>query len=337
MPLRMIHTFAADSADDVYRQLVGSAESWEAQDSRFGATREQLRVIVELKNPRNRWITCRHPRINPAFAIVEAVWILSGDNSLNFLLPWNKKLSDYVGYEPEVYGAYGRRLRSSLGFDQLTVAAEALTMNPTSRQVVLQIWNSLEDLPIRAGEPRSSDIPCNVISMLKVRNGLLEWTQTMRSNDLFRGFPYNVVQFTILQEVMAGWIGVDVGSYVQYCDSLHIYDRDTLALASPVAEVEADLDLRLSYAQFSNTLIEAYTLVERLAQTRSNREIEKLAMVSLGNAGWDSLLAVVKAEAARRRGLWDLASELLQPYGGQRVGILQRLWLDEKRFGASTG
>lgn len=48
----------------------------------------------------------------------------------------------------------------------------------------------------------------------------------MRSNDLFRGLPHNVVQFTSLQEVFAGWLGLEVGTYHHYSDSLHLYEKD---------------------------------------------------------------------------------------------------------------
>ncbi|WP_417924869.1 thymidylate synthase [Collimonas pratensis] len=51
------------------------------------------------------------------------------------------------------------------------------------------------------------------------------WRLT-RSNDLYLGTPHNVVQFTCLQEIMAGWLGIEVGSYVQICDSLHLYEHD---------------------------------------------------------------------------------------------------------------
>jgi thymidylate synthase len=58
-----------------------------------------------------------------------------------------------------------------------------------------------------------------------IRDGRLEWLQVMRSNDLIWGTPINFVQFTYLQEIMAGWLGVNVGSYVHVSDSLHVYQR----------------------------------------------------------------------------------------------------------------
>jgi thymidylate synthase len=62
--------------------------------------------------------------------------------------------------------------------------------------------------------------------MLKVRGGHLDWTQILRSNDFFRGTPYNFIQFTTLQELMAGWVGVVPGNYTHISDSLHVYESD---------------------------------------------------------------------------------------------------------------
>src|SRR5262249_46066683 len=124
---------------------------------------------------------------------------------------------------PYYHGAYGFRLRRHYGLDQLDRACEALRRNPDGRQVVLQIWDPTLDLPHDDGSPQAPDIPCNLLSMLKGRGGKLEWVQVMRSNDLFRGMPYNFVQFTTLHEVMAGWLGVELGSYHQLSDSLHYY------------------------------------------------------------------------------------------------------------------
>src|SRR3712207_1347251 len=92
--------------------------------------------------------------------------------------------------------------------DQLRGADAALRHDRTSRQVVLQIWDAGQDMPDPG--PRSRDIPCTIASHLLVRNDRLDWLQVMRSNDFVWGLPYNIVQFTTLQEIMAGWLGVEV-------------------------------------------------------------------------------------------------------------------------------
>lgn len=172
----------------------------------------------------------RLPAINPAFALAEVVWILSGRSDSRFVTHWNPRLSQFVGDAADLHGAYGRRLRETHGVDQITRAYQTLAENASSRQVVLQIWSAALDLPERRGHPRAEDIPCNISGCLKVRDGKLHWMQTLRSNDLFLGVPHNVVQFTMIQEIMAGWLSVGLGEYVQMTDSLHLYERDVGAM-----------------------------------------------------------------------------------------------------------
>ena len=69
----------------------------------------------------------------------------------------------------------------------------------------------------------------------------------MRSNDIFRGLPYNLIQFTTLQEIIAGWLGLEVGSYSHTVSSLHVYnsDLDALNKATSCDPVPNTDDLRL--------------------------------------------------------------------------------------------
>lgn len=48
----------------------------------------------------------------------------------------------------------------------------------------------------------------------------------MRSNDVLFGMPCDFVQFTSMQEILAGWLDLDIGSYSHYSYSLHLYQRD---------------------------------------------------------------------------------------------------------------
>lgn len=225
----MIHVFDGNTADEVW---VNSAKQMFSQDmntsqpSRGGKTQEILHAAYCIRDPRQRWVISRQPALNPAFAIAEVIWILCGRNDSLFLNFWNNKLPNYSGHVEYYHGAYGYRLRQLYGIDQLDRAYRALLNNSDGRQVVLQIWHPLLDFPKNDGAPVSTDVPCNIVALLKVRKNKLEWTQILRSNDLIRGVPYNFIQFTSIQEVLAGWLGVDVGSYNHFSDSLHIYDSD---------------------------------------------------------------------------------------------------------------
>lgn len=46
---------------------------------------------------------------------------------------------------------------------------------------------------------------------------------TLRSNDAYWGLPHDVFCFTMLQEMMARRLGVEIGEYYQYVGSMHVY------------------------------------------------------------------------------------------------------------------
>jgi thymidylate synthase len=48
---------------------------------------------------------------------------------------------------------------------------------------------------------------------------------TMRSQDLWTGLPYDMFFTTVLHELMAGWLGAELGDYHHQVDSLHLYEE----------------------------------------------------------------------------------------------------------------
>lgn len=305
----MLPQFVGNTADAIWRQaaqtLTGQAHR---QDSRLGLTRELLHCTFLLTNPRQRWVLSRQPALNPAFAIAEVVWILRGHDDAGFPKFWNPALSRFVGEGDRYHGAYGHRLRSSLDLDQLERAWQALSANPDSRQVVLQIWDSNRDFPHADGRARDPDIPCNICSMPKVREGRLEWLQIMRSNDLFLGTPHNFVQFTVLQEVMAGWLGLEPGNYVQVSDSLHLYENGLTSMS--VAETPPPLypeeSLALPKAEFEQVLECIGDAMDRLrAKDLKPEEVRRMTEAPSVPEAWANLLRIAAADATRRRGWQD--------------------------------
>jgi thymidylate synthase len=275
------------------------------QSSRCGDTAEILHAALSLSDPRQRWIASRSPAMNPAFALAEVIWIVSGRNDSAFLNYYNRKLPDFAGKGPTYHGAYGFRLRKHLGLDQLERAYRCLSSEAKSRQVVLQIWDGEADLPNDNGVPRSQDIPCNVISLLKIRDGRLEWTQIMRSNDLILGVPHNIVQFTSLQEIMAGWLGVEMGGYHHFADSLHLYDRD-----APISTRVDPQDLprnEESVALSKEESDRSFEVLSRLGDVLVSPSTD-VASAALAfnevdlNPSFRSWAALLTADALRRRG-----------------------------------
>lgn len=274
------------------------------QQSRIGITSELLHAGISIRRSTQRWIASRMPAMNPAFAIAEVVWIINGRSDSAFLNFFNRKLQKFAGSGSEYHGAYGKRLRQNFGCDQLWDAYQALQRDSDSRQIVLQIWDPRIDMPNADGSPRSKDIPCNISSLLKVRDGMLEWTQIMRSNDFFLGLPHNIVQFTSLQEVVAGWLGLKPGQYHHFSDSLHLYTEDG-AISDRITPTEVPENpdsLALSYSESQSCFSQFADFIDAIVNGLSANDI-LIELQSLKfNGAYTNLASIVAADALRRLG-----------------------------------
>jgi thymidylate synthase len=183
-------------------------------------TVEVLGASLTLTDPRRRLVDTPPARvINPAFAVAETMWILSGSDD-----PWiylyNERLAEYAD-DGRLMGAYGPRLRRWRGTtDQLAYVRQALAADPATRRAVIQLYDPEADA---CGH---KDVPCTLGYRFFLRDGLLHMHTTMRSQDLWLGFCYDIFTATILQELLAGWLGAGLGRYQLTIDSLHLYAHD---------------------------------------------------------------------------------------------------------------
>jgi thymidylate synthase len=103
--------------------------------------------------------------------------------------------------------------------DQFDSIERLLRKKPGSRRAVIQLFNA-EDI---ATEHR--EIPCTTTLQFHVREGRLHLSVTLRSNDAYWGLPHDVFCFTMIQEMMARRLAVELGEYYQYVGSMHVYDK----------------------------------------------------------------------------------------------------------------
>lgn len=331
-------TFNAKNADELWRDVASEfmAGTMGNQPSRCGNTKEMLHVGITIDDPVQRWVTSRMPVQNIAFSLAEVVWIMRGRNDAEFLNYFCRSLPQFAGEGTIYVGSYGHRLRKHRSFDQLNRAYHALLNSPESRQVVLQIWDPIVDFPDEKGKPASADVPCNVISMLKVRNGKLDWMQVMRSNDIYRGLPYNLVQFSTLQEVIAGWLGIVPGSYNLLCDSLHCYESDGDQIIAAPTESILNTDTLLDGKKESDAAFELLEMnIEQIiSASSSDAEICDLVKQSALPRAYRNMLSVLAAEGARRRSS-GLVMEILSVCDNPVYTALMLRWLDRTVYSSS--
>lgn len=166
--------------------------------------------------------------VDPAIAALEAAMLIGAHCDEAVVERVAPRLMDYADSHVDSYagtpsvksrrlhGAYGRRLGT-----QLTSVVNKLREDASTRQAVVTLWDSWLD-----NQPGYRDYPCTVALQFRVIAARLELYVTMRSNDVWRGLPYDVFQFTQLQLTVARVLNVDVGPYHHMAWSLHLYDTD---------------------------------------------------------------------------------------------------------------
>lgn len=292
-------------------------------ESRDQQTREILGMNMTLANPRQRLVLA-YPQSTP-FLCAEILWILAGFNSVEYLEFWNPKMRDFSDDGEWFYGAYGARLGNItespaaelcdehfvgcmpyIMENQMGVIYQALKNNPNTRQAVMDLWSVEDDIPNIDGSPRSKDIPCNLNSQLLVRDGKLYWFQTQRSQDAIWGLPTNLFQWTMLHEIMAGWLGVELGDFNLRVASFHIYERhwDWLEKLNHLdyEDVHNKENFALPKEEYDNIIPALVGYCDKL-RTCEIDEIEELTKnCNLDVIGsWEQIIWILAAEAYRRR------------------------------------
>ena len=184
-----------------------------------GAARELTGVMLRLRNPRAR-LSRTETRGKLFSCLGELVWYLAKTNDLEFITYYLSHYREESEDGQTVYGAYGPRLFDFNGSSPVATAVSLLRKKPASRRAVVPLFKSADLVE------EHKEVPCTCLMQFLVRSGRLEMLTYMRSNDVFLGLPHDIFAFTMLQEIVARAVGVEIGSYKHVVGSLHLYDRD---------------------------------------------------------------------------------------------------------------
>jgi len=175
-------------------------------------------VTTVYKYPAERVLFHPGRDANPVFHLMECIWMLAGRNDVAFLQQFNSRMGTYSDDGKSFNAAYGHRWRRHFGRDQLVDLVRLLRKDHSTRQAVLQIWDSA-DLT-----RKTLDKACNTQVMFDVRAGRLNMTVINRSNDIWWGaYGANAVHFSFLQEFVAAATGMRLGVYRQMSNNFHLY------------------------------------------------------------------------------------------------------------------
>ena len=208
-------TFKGESWAEIFEEI-RKAMLTEAKTvpSRIGKTKELLNPTIVLSNPRKRLFYNEHRTFNLAYALVEAFFLFNSQNYVSNFSFYNKRMSDYSDDGIHINSAYGYHIA-----DSLEELVNKLKEDSHTRQAVLNIYSTKYGVKMK-----TKDVPCTIALNFLIRDGKLNLTTYMRSNDLFWGLQYDLFMFTCLQEVIANELGLEMGYYIHCPTSLHVYD-----------------------------------------------------------------------------------------------------------------
>ena len=200
-----------------------------------GEVLELKRAISELHNPLSRYLNIIGRNNNVFASIAETFWILAGRSNVDgWLESFIPRATLYTNENShDWYIAYGKQIYRD---GQLASVITRLKESVHTRQAVLSIFDStketVQSLINNLGTTESKDLSCNNILYFSTDNTgkRLDLHICNRSNDIIYGaYAINVFEFTVLQELVAAVVGLDLGVYSVYHNNLHVYCADEQA------------------------------------------------------------------------------------------------------------
>lgn len=344
--------FEFDSVPESYPTLLEYVLRYGHEVSPRGMmTREITPATVVIHNPRKRVIDHPVRKLNYGFMVGELLWILQGKNDLS-VAHYNRQWANFTDDGEILNGAYGQRIFNwdgGEGFfesDEMIGQLKSLEYREVRINQFAEVYRKLrDDRYSRQGtivlfDPTkdflpTKDVPCTNLMRFSIRDDRLNAMVVMRSNDLIRGYPYDTFNFTVLQELMAGLLGVEVGRYTHVIDSMHLYESDFDLAGSIVGTPYKTLygsfeplDLRLSEDDIDPTLSRVFD-VEHV--TRENGDTVGLDTVlgfldRIGNDYWRSLTAVIAVYNLRKVKRDQVELDTLRKYVMNEFQFLIKGW-----------
>jgi len=190
-------------------------------------TFEVLGLSFALKHPFKN----KNDRSNYIYAEEFFQWILSGDTDLSKELvtinPWVKRFTDTTGLPPNFSSSYGHKIKK-----QIEDVIKEVKNHVDSRRGYIPIL-TIEDGIIRTIKT-THEYPCTIGLQFFIREERLHLMVNMRSNNVYSVMPYDVYNFTRLQEHLSEELKIDLGYYYHTINSAHIYKGDARRLKETI-------------------------------------------------------------------------------------------------------
>ena len=219
--------FIVRNADHALYVLACMLNGASEQAPRGFKVKEQLNCSVDITCPARCIFTNPARKLKMKYTAAELLWYLSGDLTAESIGQFAKmwlNIADDSGLINSNYGyiIFFQKLENCCG-SQFNWVIESLIKDKSSRQALINFNQPKHKYA------ENKDFPCTIAVQFFIRDDVLHMTVYMRSQDLIRGFCYDVIFFSFLQQLMLAKLqetypNLILGSYVNYMSNIHVYE-----------------------------------------------------------------------------------------------------------------
>ena len=338
--------FEATDVNQYYTSVCNTLMTEGIETSPRGQRTKELHPTTAfIEDPRRRIVSCYGRVINLPFALVEVIQLITGQNDAQALKFYNSKIIEIQGDSPDAFrfnAAYGERLRryyvganlsqTGVAIDQLEHVIQTLKNDHDSRQASIVLSHPGDD----NYTVQTKDRACNVYAHAMIRDNKLDWMQIIRSNDAVWGIPYNMMQWSHVQEWVAASLDIQVGSMFIVQDSFHVYedkyDECSAVEHFDMYQYQEIVPLRM---EASRMVSDEIHIAER--NVRMGMEYDTKAFRLLEDSVgpyWRTVIAALQSYRQFKRGHDEEALRLLPEYSELRLPMMRNFcyW----RWGRNT-
>lgn len=262
-----------DVMNEVFRNLLELPFNVRAtRSTNLGDSSEIIGVLVNITNPRAR-LSRTETRGKAFSALGEFLWYMSKSNDLDFIRYYIDKYNEESDDGKTVHGGYGPRLfnfRNSI--NQIENVINLLRKRNSTRKAVIQLFDAADI------NENHKEVPCTCTLQFFIRNNKLHMLTSMRSNDAYWGLPHDVFAFTMLQEIIARSLSIELGEYKHSVGSLHLYKKHE-KLAQQYLKEKFQSTTAMPPMPLMNPWASVNILLGVESKIRNNKEVEMFSLL----------------------------------------------------------
>jgi thymidylate synthase len=192
------------------------------KDERFQNTKETMNLFVELSNPLKSEAPKGNPFSGEKLKAYEDQFL--NDEKEGFTYTYGNRYRAHfkVKWEEEYSKWFGLKKGTKehkFSIDQINNIILRLGQCKESRRAIGVTWDPSID-------SQQDEVPCNIYTDFKIRDGKLQVTSMWRSHDIYGAWVANLFSLVKLAEYVAYSLRIPVGTILVHSISAHIYEYD---------------------------------------------------------------------------------------------------------------